>query len=139
GIAAGGDGAKPGQEVERLLRDGDRIPAQLADRQLALVAARPGANETGVDLLEAARVQRRGPDAIEPSAPVAGAWGGEGGAAQLLGIKPVGGALRRVAPDRQRTLECLGLVGAEESGLVGQRDGRGGRVRAALAGFVEHG
>ena len=43
GVAAGRDGAQPGEEVERLVRNRNRIPAQLADGKIAFIPAWRGA------------------------------------------------------------------------------------------------
>ena len=137
-IAAGRDGAKAGQEVERLVRNRNRVPAQLPDRKIAFIPARRGADKAPIDLDEATGVQRRRPDAIEPGAAIGCARRREGGPAQLLGIEAVGRSLRRVAPDRERAFERLGLVGAEEAGLIGRASRRGRRHRAAGAGLIEH-
>ena len=101
GVARRGHGLHALQEGLVLLRDRRRIPAQLLDRHFVLVARR-GAPQPGIDLGKAPRMLHRRTDAIEPGALVAAARRGEGRAGQLFGIEPVGAALRRVAPHRQR-------------------------------------
>ena len=59
--------------------------------------------------LEAAGVPHGRADAIEPGALVGGLRRGERRAGQLLGIEPVIHLLRRVAADRQRAGQRLGL------------------------------
>ena len=77
-------------------------PSAIARSHDLLLMARRGAPQPGIDLGKAAGMLHRRADAIEPGALVAAARRGEGRAGQLLGIEPVGAALRRVAPDRQR-------------------------------------
>ena len=84
--------------------------------------ARRGAPQPGVGLGEAAGMPDRRPDAIEPRALVAAARRRERRAGQLLGIKPVGAALRRIAPDRQRAGQRLGLKTVAEAGHIARRD-----------------
>ncbi len=74
----------------------------------------------GVDLGEAAVVADRRADAVEPGALVGAARRGERRAGQLLGIEPIGAALRRVAPDRQRAGNGLGREAVAEAGQVGR-------------------
>src|SRR5882724_5744102 len=64
----------------------------------------------------------RGTDTIEPGALIGAARRGEGRARDLLGIEPVGTALRRVAPHRQRARQPLGLKAVAEAGHVTRRD-----------------
>ena len=120
-VARRGHGAHALQERHLLLRNRRRIPAQLRDRQIVLVARRR-APQPGVDLREASGMFHRRADAIEPGTLIAAARRGEGRARQLLGIEPVGGALRRVAADRQRAGQRLRLEAVAEAGHVARRD-----------------
>src|ERR1700682_5970282 len=43
-------------------------------------------------------------------------------AGQLFGVEPVGATLRRVAPDRQRAGQRLGLEAVAEAGHIARRD-----------------
>jgi len=60
----------------------------------------------------------RGPDAIEPAAPVEMPRRSERGAGKLLGIQAVRHALRRVAALRQRAGDRFGRELVAEAGLV---------------------
>ncbi len=121
GISRRGHGLHALQEGHLGFRDRRRIPAQLRDRNLLLVARR-GAPQPDVDLGEAAGMFDRGPDPIEPGAFIAAARRGEGRTGQLFGVKPVGAALRRIAPDRQRAGQRLGLKTVAEAGHIARRD-----------------
>ena len=124
GVACGRHGLHALQEGHVLLRDRRRIPAQLRDRQFIFMARR-GAPQPGIDLGKTPGMLHRRPDAIEPGALVGAARRGEGRAGELLGIEPVGAALRRVAPDRQRAGQRLGLKTVAEAGHVARRDAGG--------------
>ena len=90
GIARRRHRAQTGHEGQRLAGDRDRVPAQLPDRQLALVARRRrGADQALVDPPVAARVLHRRADAVEPGALVRRLRRREGRARELLGIEPV--------------------------------------------------
>src|SRR5262249_15210490 len=54
------------------------------------------------------RMQCRGPDAIEPAAPVLGAWCGERRARDLLGVETAGRPLRRILSFGQGAGQRLG-------------------------------
>lgn len=108
------------EEGHVLLRDRRRVPAQLRDRQIVLMARRR-TPQPGIGLLESTGVFHRGSDTIEPGPLVGAARRGEGRAGELLGIETVGAALRRVAPDRQRARQRLGLEAVAEAGHVARR------------------
>src|SRR5581483_5767484 len=95
--------------------------------------------QPGVDLPETARVFHRRADAIEPGALIGAARRGEGRAGQLLGIKPVSGTLRRVAPDRQRARQRLRLKAVAEAGHVARRHLRGASDDLIRRGVDVHG
>src|SRR2546423_3313006 len=86
---------------------------------------RRGTPEPCIDLGETAGVPDRRPDTIEPRPLVAAARRREGRTRQLLGIKPVGATLRRVAADRQRAGQRLGLKAVAETGHVARCDIQG--------------
>ncbi len=108
------------EEGRVLLRDRRRIPAKLRDRQVILMARRR-APQAVVGLLETPGMLHRRADAIEPGTLIGAARRGEGRARELLGIEPVGAALRRVAPDRQRARQRLRLKAVAEAGHVARR------------------
>ena len=130
-IARGRHRAQPVDEGERLARDRRRAPAQLPDRQFAVLALGRGADQPAVDLLEAAGVTHRRADAIEPRALVRGLRRRERRAGKLLGIEPVIHLLRRIAPDRQCAGQRLGLEGVAEAGHVVRAGGTVRRTRSA--------
>ena len=138
GIARGRHGLHALQEGHVLLRDRRRIPAQLLDHDLLLMARR-GAPQPGIGLGKAPRMLHRRADAIKPGALVAAARRGEGRAGQLLGIEPVGAALRRVAPHRQRAGQRLGLKAVAEAGHVARRQLRGASNDLIRRGVDIHG
>ena len=121
GIARGGDGAQPGYERHLVRRHRHRPPAHRPDRHIAILTHRRGAEVALVDALEAAEVPDGRPDAIEPGAFVRRLRRGEGRAGQLLGIEAVIALLRRVAPDRQRPGQRLGLKTVAEARHVCRR------------------
>src|SRR6516164_2303119 len=63
-------------------------------------------------------MHRRGPDAIQPRAPVLGARCGEWSAGDLLGIKTMRRPLRCILPDRQRAGHGLCRVFVCKAGQV---------------------
>src|SRR3979411_1956183 len=50
---------------------------------------------------------------------------GEGRAGELFGVEAIGAALRRIAPDRQRPGQRLGLKAVAKAGHVARRDADG--------------
>jgi hypothetical protein len=50
----------------------------------------------------------RGTNAVQPGTPIGGARRGECRARELFGVQPERTALRRIAPSRQCTCQCLG-------------------------------
>src|SRR5262249_11620547 len=116
GVARRRHGAQAAHEGELLVRYRDRSPTQLADRQVALLPRRRcGAHEPLVDPAVARRVLDRGSDAIKPGALVGRLRRGERRAGQLLGVEAELDLLRRIAPDRQRTCQRLGLERVAEA------------------------
>ncbi len=91
---------KPSTKDSGSLGSGVGLQRKLAERHLEF-GARRRTQEALVGLPELARVAHGRADPIEPGALVGGAGRGEGGARNLLGIKAVGAALRRVAADGQ--------------------------------------
>ncbi len=138
GIARGRHGLHALQERLVVLRDRRRVPAQLRDRQFVFVARR-GAPQPGIGFFKAPGVLHRRTDAIQPGALVGAARRGEGRAGELLGIEPVGAALRRVAADRQRARQRLGLKAVPEAGHVARRDLRGASGDRVRRGVDIHG
>ena len=136
GVARRGHGVHALQEGQLLLRDRRRIPAQLPDRPIVLVARR-GAPKGSAVFCKSAGMLHGGADAIEPRALVGAARRRERRARQLLGIEPVGAALRRVAPDRQRAGQRLGLEAVAEAGHVARRDVDGVAVDQIQASCVD--
>ncbi|MGX1210084.1 hypothetical protein AB7M42_000349 [Bradyrhizobium diazoefficiens] len=108
-------------EGHLLLRHRRRVPAHLGDGQIVFMARRR-APQARIGLLEAPRMLHRGTDAVEPGALIGAARRGEGRTRELLGIEPVGAALRRVAPDRQRARQGFRLKAVPEAGHVARRD-----------------
>ena len=104
-----------------------------------LLVARRGAPQPGIDLGETAGVLHRRPDPIQPGALVAAARRGERRAGQLFGVKPIGAALRRIAPDRQRAGQRLGLETVAEAGHVARRDIDGAAADRVRRGVDIHG
>ncbi len=138
GIAGRGHGLHALQERHLAARHRRRIPAVLSDRQFALEARR-GPPQPGIDFGEATGMPHRGANAIEPGALICAARRGEGRAGQLLGVKPVGATLRRVAPDRQRTGQRLGFETVAEPGHIARRHIGGGFADDARSCVVIHG
>ena len=121
-VAGGGHGPHALDEGGGLARQRRRRPAQLARRHVDLVAWR-GAPMAGVDLFEPARMQHGRADAVDPRALVGGARRGEGRAAQLFGVEPIGAFLRRVAADRHGARQAFRLEVVAEPGHVFERHG----------------
>src|SRR5205807_8921814 len=90
-------GAKAAEEGQILIRDRDRPPAQLPDRQIALLARRRRrAHELLVDFAVAGRMLHRWADAVEPGALVAVLRRAERRAGELLGVQAVFDLLGRI-------------------------------------------
>src|SRR5829696_4303591 len=132
GIAGRGYRAQTGHEGQRFAGDRDRVPAQLPDREPALVARRRRrADEPLVDTPVAARVLHRRADAIKPGALVRRLRRRERRARELLGIEAVIHLLGRVHAERQGAGQRLGLEAVAEAGHVGGLDGAAAQRRAA--------
>ena len=121
-VAGRRHGAHAREEGELLLRHRHRPPAQLPDRAVVLAERMAPSSRGQRRLPEPLRVLHRGADAVEPGALVGAARRGEGRARELLGIEPVGRALRRVLADGQRARQRLRLeVVAEARHVAGRR------------------
>ena len=125
------------QEGHVFLRDRRRVPAQLRNHYLLLVARR-GAPQPRIDLGEAAGMPHRRPDPIQPGAFIAAARRRERRAGQLFGVKPIGAALRRIAPDRQRARQRFGLEAVAEAGHIARRDIDGAAADCVRRGVDIH-
>ena len=101
-------GGQAVHEVSRLLRQLRGVPAHRLRRRRLAVQGRggPGAVVDGLEW----PLPHRGPDAVEPSAPVFRPRGREGGAAELLGVQPERRALRAEAAFREGAGKRLALV-----------------------------
>ena len=117
-ITVAGHGEQAVDEVGRRLRHGQRTPAQRVWRGLETGCRTEDTDQRAVaDPLER-RMHRRRPDAIKPAAPIVGARRREGGAGDLLGIKSIGAALGRIAPQRQGARKGLGGKLIAEARLI---------------------
>ena len=116
-------------KIGRLARNGKRRPAQLRRRRLGFVEGR-AADQPVLD----ARIRpmhHRRLNAVGPGAAIFGARGGERRAGNLLGIEPERRPLRRVAADRQCAGDRFGQKLIAEAGLIVERRGGAGALRAA--------
>src|SRR5439155_24934428 len=121
-------------EGELLLGHRHRTPAQLADRAVVLAEARRRLPDGKRRLAELLCVLHRGADAVEPGALVGAARRGEGRPGELLGIEPIGCALRRVLADGERARQRLRLeIVAEARHISGRR-----RLRPLRAAAVHY-
>src|SRR2546421_3150742 len=110
--------AQTGDEGPLVTRDRHRAPAALDEHLRAVLALGSGANIPAVDPRKSADVAHGRADTVEPRALVGRLWRSEGRAGELLGIKSVGDLLRRVAADRQRARQRVGLEAVAEAGHV---------------------
>jgi hypothetical protein len=120
-VAVAADRDQAVDEVGRLGRDLQRIPAQAVGRR------RGGVERAALQLVlgvgRIGPVAGAGPQAVEPAAAVLVARRGEGRARQLLGIEPERRRLRRVLAHRQRAGHGLAGEVVAEAGLVLERVG----------------
>ncbi len=121
-------GTKQLDEAERRVGHRDRVPALRCRRQLGIACRRRTSQRRG-DLPERASMRRGGPDAIKPASLVGGPRRGGRRAGDLLGIQPIGAALRGVSPHWQRAWQRLRLETVAEAGHVaGMQAGPSRRV-----------
>src|ERR1700756_53156 len=113
-IARRGHGVDALEERHRMRRYRRRVPAQLGDDRVLLVARR-SSPEACIDLSKAPGVLYRRTNAIEPRTLVSAARRGERRPGKLLGIKAISTALRRISTDGQRPGQRLRLEAVAEA------------------------
>src|SRR6476659_5603497 len=118
GIPRGRHRAQTGDEGPLVTRDRHRAPAALDEHLRAVLALGSGGNRPTNEPRKSADVAHGWADTVEPRALVGRLWRSEGRAGELLGIKSVGDLRRRVAADRQRARQRLGLEAVAEAGHV---------------------